>query len=140
MGWITTGYTSGPNFATSSGKSFKPMTLSGGLYNLNLKEPISNNTFCPIQSSPTPATVNSPTITPSLLNYDPDASSYPPQNVPFTAFSVSRICPDEVYYYSTFLSDTSAPLPSFVTFDPSLNTYIFNINNPSHVGLYNIML
>lgn len=43
-------------------------------------------------------------------------------------------------YYSTFIADNSQPLPSFITFDPANTKYTFAINNPSHVGTYNMIL
>ncbi|TNV75036.1 hypothetical protein FGO68_gene6423 [Halteria grandinella] len=140
MNWVTTGYTSGPNFAAQTGKNFKPFALTGGLFVLNLKEPISNNTFCPIVTNPTPATVQGPVIPKTMLSYDPDASSYPNQEVSFTPFTVSKTCPDQVNYYSTFIADDSSPLPAFMLFDPSNTKYIFSINNPQHVGTYNMIL
>lgn len=53
---------------------------------------------------------------------------------------MSRTCPDQLNYYSTFIADNSQPLPSFITFDPANTKYIFGINNPSHVGTYNMIL
>lgn len=57
MPWSFGGYSSGPTFSSQSGKSVRSITLSGGLYNLNMNEPISNNTWCPIVTNPTPAEV-----------------------------------------------------------------------------------
>lgn len=138
MNWATSGYNSGPTFAAQSGKSLKQVVLSGGLTNINLKEPLMNNTWCPIMSSPSPAPVSltAPVMVSNKLLYDPDISVYTPQEVPFGAFTLNQTCPDQVLYYSTFLSDTSKEIPSFITFDPTNNKYWFNINSTSHVGVY----
>lgn len=101
-----------------------------------------NNTWCPIVTSPSPApaSISAPVMSNSVLSYNPDASSYPAQEVIFGHFILNQTCPDGVFYYSTFLSDTSQPLPSFIAFDPTNSKYIFSINSTDHVGTYRIML
>lgn len=118
------------------------MTLTGGLSFLNLKEPMMNNTWCPIVTSPLPApvSISAPVMTNSILTYNPDALTYPPKEVLFGQFIMNQTCPDGVFYYSTFLSDTSQPLPNFVAFDPNNLKYIFSISSTDHVGTYKIML
>ena len=78
MAWMTTGYSSGPTFSAQSGKTFKPFTLTGGIYTVNFNEPMTNNTYCPIVSNPVGPIVQSPTISNSMLLFNPDATSYPP--------------------------------------------------------------
>jgi hypothetical protein len=99
-----------------------------------------NNTWCPIVTNPAPVQISPPVIANQMLLFNPDASSYPPQTITFSAFVLSKTCPDQMFYYSSFLSDTSQPLPSLITFDPINTKYSFAINNLSQVGMYYIML
>ena len=140
MNWVTTGITSGPAFGLSTGRSIKPFTLTGGVFTMNLKEPMVNNTWCPIVTNPSPANILPPVITTQMLLFNPDLTVFPVQNVSFNPFSVTLTCPDVVYYYSSFLSDTSQPLPSFIFFDPIDSVFSFSINQLSNVGMYHIML
>ena len=140
MNWVTTGITSGPAFALSTGRSIKPFTLTVGVFTMNLKEPIMNNTWCPIVTNPSPANILPPVITTQMLLFNPDLTVFPIQNVSFNPFTVSLACPDTVFYYSSFLSDTSQPLPSFIVFDPVDSVFMFTINQLSNVGTYQIML
>ena len=99
-----------------------------------------NNTWCPIVTNPTPALVVAPSITAQSLVFNPDATSYPPQIITYNPFTISKTCPDETFYYVSFLTDTSLALPSFINFDFPNNQYILNINSLNHVGTYKIML
>ena len=107
---------------------------------MNLKEPMVNNTWCPIVTNPSPANILPPVISTQMLLFNPDLTTFPIQNVSFSPFSVTLTCPDVVYYYSSFLSDTSQPLPSFIVFDPIDSVFSFSINQLSNVGMYHIML
>ena len=76
MLWKTTGLNSSftPIY---SGRSFKPFTLTGGLNNLNLGEPLSNNSFCPSYPKWDSVTITAPSISNQSLIYNPDALSFP---------------------------------------------------------------
>ena len=78
MGWITTGYSSGPTLSAQTGKSFRSFNLTIGVQTLNLNTPMSNNTYCaPTGNSLGLPTVSSPIVSDSMLLFNPDASSYP---------------------------------------------------------------
>ena len=62
MPWSSGGYSSGPIFSSQSGKTMRSMSLTSGIFDLNMNEPIINNTWCPIVTDPTPAEVLSPKI------------------------------------------------------------------------------
>jgi hypothetical protein len=58
MNWVTSGYGSGstgPVYSSNSGKPFKPITLTGGIFNMNMQAPLINNTWCPTVTNPSPA-------------------------------------------------------------------------------------
>lgn len=138
MNWQTTAYSSGPTFASQAGKQFRPQAITGGITNLNLKEPMMNNTWCPIMSTPAPVTISPPILDNSLYTYDPDVGTYPQLfSYQFSNFVPSRnTCPDTVFYYSTFIANTSEPLPEMITFDPTNLKYNLAVSNTLNVGLY----
>ena len=75
MDWKWASLTSAQSFATSVTKVIKSMgSLSGGLYNINLAEPVTANTWCPIVTSVTPPTITSPVIPYQMFTYKPDVA------------------------------------------------------------------
>ena len=63
MDWKLTGLTSSSGFANSVVRTMKSLGSLTGLNNLNLGEPLTNNTWCPIVTSGGGApTITSPVI------------------------------------------------------------------------------
>jgi hypothetical protein len=90
MPWITTGLSSGPTFSAATGKTFRTFTLTGGMSSINLNEPLMNNTYCPVvPNSIGLVNVFSPTIATTMLSFNPDAASYPPQYLNYNPFTIN---------------------------------------------------
>jgi hypothetical protein len=62
MAWGSAGMSSEPKFSTVSGKQIKPFTLTGGLYSLNMADPLSVNTYQSIVTNPAPVTISAPSM------------------------------------------------------------------------------
>ena len=71
---ISTGLTTTTGFANSVLRQIRVVN-NVGMSNLNLKEPLSNNTWCPIVTTVTPATLTMPTVPSLVFSYNPDTSA-----------------------------------------------------------------
>jgi hypothetical protein len=71
---ISTGLTTTTGFANSVIKQIRVVQSSANFVvsNLNLKEPLTNNTWCPIMTNISPATITLPDIPNQLFTYNPD--------------------------------------------------------------------
>jgi hypothetical protein len=75
MDWRLSGLTSTSGYANSVIKTMRCMGTITGLNNLNLGEPLTNNTWCPIVTTGGGApTIASPVITNKVFTYNPDFS------------------------------------------------------------------
>lgn len=89
MPWITTGLASGPSLSAQTGKSFRSFTLTDGVSSLNFNEPNMANTYCPVvPNSIGLPRVSSTVIPTTLMTFDPDAASYPPQTLTYSPFTI----------------------------------------------------
>jgi len=136
---ISTGLTTTSGFANSVVRQIRVVS-NVGIQNLNLKEPLTNNTWCPIVTSVAPPTISMPTLQSLVFTYNPDTSESQTQSFQFDPIIISKNCPDIVIYNLTYLTSNNGPLPTFIKFNPDNNSYIFEVSTTEHVGTYEMIL
>ena len=76
MDWKTSGLSSSTGFAKSVTRQMRATGAFAGVQNLNLGEPLANNTWCPIVTTGGGApTLTAPAIPNQMFEYNPVATS-----------------------------------------------------------------